>query len=344
MRTRRTAALVVALAAPLCLLPLARAADEKKSDDLLKPAAPSITRPDVPQLTPEQLRESGERATKSAEKLGWRVGTQAWSFNNGTFFQAVDQAQALGLHYIEAFPGQWIDQNKDSELKGKTKEEQAEIRAKYGMGFEQLPEFHSAIKHKLETAGVKLGSFGVTGIPKDEAGARKLFDWAKDMGIETIVSEPGEDQFDLLNKLVDEYQINLAIHNHPQPNHYWNPDTELKVLEGRSKRIGSCADVGHWQRSGVQPIEAMKKLEGRIIETHFKDLNKFGDKGAVDVPWGTGTGDVMGMLREFQRQNGRFTFLVEYENWKPTPPQRVQQIAQGLRYFADACDQLAAHK
>jgi sugar phosphate isomerase/epimerase len=329
MRTRRTAALLFALAVPLCLLPLARAADEKKSDDLLKPAASGVTTPsaDSVQLTPAQLKESGERATKCAERLGWRIGSQAWSFNKGTFFQAVDQVQALGLHYIEAFPDQVVDQDKNVK-----------------MNAGQSPEVRSAIKQKLADAGVKLGSFGVTGIPKDEAGARKLFDWARDMGIEAIVSEPGEDQFDLLNKLVDEYGINLAIHNHPQPTHYWNPDTELKVLEGRSKRIGSCADVGHWQRSGVPPIEAMKKLQGRIIETHFKDLNKFGDKGAVDVPWGTGTGDVMGMLREFQRQDGRFTFLVEYENWKPTPPQRVQQIAQGLRYFADACDKLAAQK
>jgi sugar phosphate isomerase/epimerase len=212
------------------------------------------------------------------------------------------------------------------------------------MGPDQSPEVRAAIKSKLESAGVKLGSFGVTGIPDKEPEARKMFEWAKDMGIETLVSEPNENQYDLLNKLVDEYGINVAIHNHPQPNHYWNPDTEVRLLQGRSKRIGSCADVGHWQRSGVQPIEALKKLEGRIIESHFKDLNKFGDKGAVDVPWGTGTGDAKGMLEAFQQQNGKFTFLVEYENWKPTPPQRVQQIAQGLKFFAVTCDQLAAKK
>ncbi len=117
-----------------------------------------------------------------------------------------------------------------------------------------------------------------------------------------------------------------------------------KVLAGRSNRIGSCSDVGHWQRSGVPPIEALKKLEGRIIESHFKDLNRFGDGGAVDVIWGTGIGDAKGMLEEIQRQGAKITFLVEYENWKPTPPQRVQQIARSLLFFADACDQLAEKK
>src|SRR5690242_10587905 len=121
MRTGRTTALVVvaALAAPLSLLlPLARGADQKKGDDLLKPAAPGITTPsaDSVQLTPEQLKEAGEGATKAAEKLGWRVGSQAWSFNRGSFFQAVDQVQALGLHYIEAFPDQPVDQDKNVKM------------------------------------------------------------------------------------------------------------------------------------------------------------------------------------------------------------------------------------
>ena len=103
----------------------------------------------------------------------------------------------------------------------------------------------------------------------------------------------------------------MAIHNHPQPNHYWNPDTEVRVLQGRSKRIGSCADVGHWQRSGVQPIEALKKLEGRIIESHFKDLNEFGN--GHDVAWGTGKGNVKGMLAELKRQGYKGYLSIEYE-------------------------------
>ena len=43
-----------------------------------------------------------------AEKLGWRLGCQAYSFNKYTFYEAIDKVQSLGLHYIEAYPGQKV--------------------------------------------------------------------------------------------------------------------------------------------------------------------------------------------------------------------------------------------
>lgn len=50
-------------------------------------------------------------------------------------------------------------------------------------------------------------------LPNDEAQCRKVFDFAKEMGIETIVSEPPKEAFDLIEKLCEEYKINVAIHN-----------------------------------------------------------------------------------------------------------------------------------
>jgi len=305
--------------AGLLLCPQSHAAEPDQN--LIKNSPPTAPEVAVTPMTPDEMKAAGEHATKAADKLGWRIGIQAWTFNKRTFFQAVDQVHALGLHYIEAFPGQVVDDDKS---------------VKMGPGLSA--ETKEAIKKKLADNDIKLVSFGVTGIPKDEAGARKFFDWAKEMGLETIVSEPGEDQFDVLNKLVDEYGINIAIHDHPKPSHYWNPDTVLKVVDGRSKRIGSCADVGHWQRSGVPPIEALKKLQGRIIESHFKDLSKFNEKGAIDVPWGTGTGDAKGMLEEFKRQDAKIIFLVEYEHYTPG---LVNDVARSIDWFGNTCDQLS---
>jgi hypothetical protein len=79
------------------------------------------------------------------------------------------------------------------------------------------------------------------------------------MGIETIVSEPAFDAFDTVEKLCEEYKINVALHNHPSPSPYWNCETVLKVCKGRSKRIGACADTGHWMRSKLNPLECIKK-------------------------------------------------------------------------------------
>jgi len=248
-----------------------------------------------------------------AEKLGWRLGCQAYSFNRFTFFEAVDKNASLGLRCLEAYPGQRLSKDKPG----------------VGIGPGMPAADRAEVKRKLADAEVKLACFGVTGLGRNEADARKTFDFAKDMGIETIVSEPSADAFDLLDKLVDEYKINVALHNHPKPSPYWDPDKVLAVCRDRSKRIGACADTGHWMRSGVKPLEAIKKLEGRIISFHFKDLNQFGGN-AHDVPWGTGQGNVKAMLEEIRRQRLKAVFSIEYEhNWDNSLP----EIAQCVAYF-----------
>jgi sugar phosphate isomerase/epimerase len=239
----------------------------------------------------------------------WRLGMQAYTFNRFTFFEAVDKTKALGMRYIEAYPGQRLSKEKP------------DARFDHNMSSEIKKE----VKQKLQEAGVKLINYGVVGLPNNEAECRKVFNFARDMGIETIVSEPPEDAFDLLDKLCDEYKINVAIHNHPKPSHYWDSETVLKVCKGRSKRIGACADTGHWFRSGLKPVEQIKKLEGRIISLHLKDL----DQGH-DVIWGTGKCDIKAVLTELSRQNFKGSFSIEYEhNWLNSMP----EIAECVPFF-----------
>jgi len=253
------------------------------------------------------------RGQGAAEALGWRLGCQAYSFNRFTFYEAIDKVAALGLHYIEAYPGQRLSK------------EHPDIRFDHN-----LPgELQQQVLDKLSAAHVKLVNYGVVGLPNDEAECRRVFDFAARMGIETIVSEPPEDAFDLLDRLVAEYGINVAIHNHPKPSKYWNPDAVLAVVQGHSDRIGACADTGHWMRSGVNPLEALKKLEGRIISFHFKDLNEF-SPDAHDVPWGTGKANVHALLEEVQRQGIKPVFSIEYEyHWENSLP----EIARCVAYF-----------
>jgi sugar phosphate isomerase/epimerase len=252
--------------------------------------------------------------TKANAAPNWKLGTQAYTFNRFSFYEAVDKTKSLGLCYIEAYPGQQLSKEKPN------------VKVNHNMSSQDKKE----VLQKLREAGVKLINYGVVSLPNNEDECRKVFNFAKEMGIETIVSEPPEDAFDLIEKLCEEYKINVAIHNHPKPSHYWNPDTVLKVCEGRSKRIGACADTGHWMRSGINPIEAIKKLEGRIISLHFKDLNEFDNPRAHDVVWGTGAGDAKAILSELSRQNFKGVFSIEYEhNWLNSVP----EIAQCVSYF-----------
>jgi len=271
----------------------------------------------------------------NAEKLGWRVAVQAYSFNKFTFFDAVDKTASLGLKYIEAYPGQKIG----GDL--------ANVTFDHNMS----QDARKAVKAKLEAAGVKVVNYGVVALPNNEEMCRKVFDFAKDMGLETIVSEPPKDAFTLLDKLTEEYGVNVAIHNHPKPSPYWDYKVELEAMKGHSKRIGACADTGHWMRSCTESadevkkaeeqygadadshlhylnsLEALKALDGHIISLHFKDLNGVG-KTAHDVPWGTGKGDVKGMLTELKRQGFKGVFSIEYEyHWENSVPDMVQCVA-----------------
>ncbi len=265
---------------------------------------------------------AGEQPTgcPHAEALGWHLGCQAYTFNRFTFYEAIDKVASLGLRYIEAYPGQ------------KLSAEQPDVKVGEGMS----AAVRNQVRKKLEDSGVQLVCFGVVGLSKDEAASRRTFEFAKDMKIQTIVSEPAPDAMTQVADLCDEYGINVAIHNHPKPSHYWNPDTVLAACKNLSKRVGACADTGHWMRSKIDPMEAIKKLEGRIISFHFKDLNAH-DESAHDVPWTTGKGDVKGWLKEIHRQGFKGVFSVEYEyHWENSVPEIAQcvtafdKIAAGL--------------
>jgi len=252
----------------------------------------------------------------------WRLAMQAYTFKEFTFYEAVDKTASLGLNWIEAYPGQ------------KLSKERPDVRFHHNMP----AEFRNEVKQKLRDTRVKLVNYGVVGLPNDQTECRKVFDFAKDMGIQIIVSEPPPEALDLIEGLCSQYEIKVAIHNHPKDSRYWHPDKVLEVCEGRSKWIGACADTGHWMRSGVEPLEALMKLEGRIISLHFKDLNEFGEREAHDVVWGTGKANIKALLEELYARRFQGVFSIEYEyHWDNSVP----EIRQCIEYFNSLAGQLS---
>jgi sugar phosphate isomerase/epimerase len=231
-----------------------------------------------------------KRDDSASEKLGIKLSLQCWTYNRLTFFETADRAVALGVKYLEMFPGQKLKPDSDVKV-GRTMDADA----------------NAAVKKKLADNHLKLIAYGVDGVPTDEAGARKTFEWAKDMGIEVLVTETRPTE--LHDKLCQEFGIKFALHNHPTT---WPPDEVLKACEGKSKWIGSCSDTGHWMRAEFVPVDTFKKLGDRVLHSHFKDLNEFG-KQAHDVVWGTGRGDARGMLEQLKRQGYKGYLSIEYE-------------------------------
>src|SRR5258706_14192 len=150
--------------------------------------------------------EAGLKATEAAEKIGWRIGSQAYTLRDRSLLEALDTLYMLGLKYVECYPGQAVSPNEFKDAKGKPQT--------FGPGMS--PEAIAAVKKKLDQTGIKVLSMGVTGIPKDEAGARKFFEFCKDFGMERIVTEVHEEQFPVLEKLAENYNIEYEIGPGPE--------------------------------------------------------------------------------------------------------------------------------
>jgi sugar phosphate isomerase/epimerase len=251
-------------------------------------------------------------ATPHADKLGWRLSNTCYTFNSLSFFEAVEKTAGLGIRYVEGFSWQPVSRDKDE-----------------GQMNETMPTAQRAkVKQRLGDLGVKLRGCYLAELPNDEAAARKKFDWGKDLGINYFVAEPAPVAMDLVERLCDEYKMSLAIHNHPKPSSvYWNPQKVVEVTKGRTKRIGACCDTGHWVRSGLQPVDCLKLLEGRIISFHLKDVKPFGKVDAEEVPWGTGKSDIAAILKEVRRQGIKPVIAIEYERQGDTLPELRQCLA-----------------
>ncbi|MGA2497379.1 MAG: sugar phosphate isomerase/epimerase [Tepidisphaeraceae bacterium] len=231
-----------------------------------------------------------KRDDSASEKLGIKVSLQCYTYRMITFFETVDKAAGMGIKYLEIYPGQKLKPGSNENVNRNMSDDVCD-----------------EIKKKLADAGgLKLVAYGVDGVPNDEPGARKMFDWARKMGIEVLVTETTPNA--VHEKLTTEYGIRFALHNHPQS---WPPDKVLAACEGHNKLIGSCSDTGHWMRANLKQVEQIKKLAGRVEHLHFKDLNDYGN--AHDVPWGTGKGDPKGVLTELKSQGFKGYCSIEYE-------------------------------
>lgn len=268
----------------------------------------------------------------AAEQLGWIVAVHSYTFKNFTVFDAIDKTAETGARHMSVSGG--VNLMVDGKLKRVPTPSLSDA------------EF-AAIQARMRAKGIspKFVNMGVVKPTTDEAESRKIFEAAKRFGIDVLVAEPethGKMEelpkvMDVVEKLAKEYNIKVAIHNHPGPkNFYWKPEIVLEAVKGRSPLLGACADTGHWIRSGLDPVECIKKLQGRVIALHFKDLNEKALK-AHDVPWGRGVGRAKEVMQELKRQGFRGAFCVEYEhNWDNSVP----EIAECVKFFHATCAEL----
>ncbi len=130
-----------------------------------------------------------------------------------------------------------------------------------------------AMKSKTQSLGIRIMGHGVNRFTADHEANRRFFVFAKKAGIKNISADPSEDAFDSLDQLCEEFQIRIAIHNHGPGARYDKIADVLTAIEGRHQLIGACADLGHYIRSGEDPVRAINLFEGRLYGIHLKDYD-----------------------------------------------------------------------
>jgi sugar phosphate isomerase/epimerase len=256
-------------------------------------------------------------STPKAEKLGWHLCCQLYTFRDRSFYEALTVIGGMRVGAVE--PCFFLPLSK----------ERPDLKTSEALSPDQRRE----MKQRMSDLGIRMSNYYAP-LDADEKVYRKVFEFAKEMDVQTIVAEPPPEKLEALDGLCQEYKINLAVHNHPEGSgsKYWNPDTLMKAAEKCSARIGACPDTGHWVRSGLDTVDCLKKYRKRILTVHLKDAAESGKRDSRDVPLGTGQGNYAALLKEFYDWKWRGVMTIEYEHLSP---QLVQDVTQCVKFVED---------
>lgn len=242
----------------------------------------------------------------------WNMGVALYSFNRFSFADALDKADSAGVNYVEGFSFH----NLGEEFNGKT---MAAMK----------PEDIIKIKEILSSKNIEMQSMYVSGA-KNEADWKHYFELAKKMNMQHLVCEPEKESWDMLDSLAGLYKIKIAIHEHAKGKSlYWHPDSVIAAMKNHPN-FGVCADLGHWERSGLNPAECLKKLEGNILGIHLKDIHQSDNPEANDVIIGKGVINFPTIIAELKRQHFKGVIQVECEHKMEN---NLAEVIAGKKYF-----------
>ena len=236
---------------------------------------------------------------------GLKIGVASYSVRELQLDDAIKAIQRVGLKYVSI-------KNVETHL-----------------ALNSTAEQRRTVAQKFRDAGITPLSCGNIGMENTEASVRVAFEYARDAGIPTIVCAPHPDSVPILDKLVKEFNLKLAIHNHgPEDKHFHSPYDVWKAVEKFDQRIGLCIDVGHTARAGVDPAEAIIKCKARLYDVHLKDISALGNKN-TPIEGGRGILDLKAILQSLLKINFQYLVGFEYEKDGKDP---VPGLAETVGY------------
>jgi sugar phosphate isomerase/epimerase len=208
-----------------------------------------------------------------------------------------------------------------------------------GLRYVSIKDFHlpltstteerQRVAGRFKDAGITPLSCGNITMENDAANVRRAFEYARDAGLPTIVCSPHPDSMPILDSMVKEFDIRLAIHNHgPEDKRFPSPYDVWKAVEGYDRRIGLCIDIGHTARARVDPAEAIRRCRDRLYDLHIKDIDSTAPEGRT-VEAGRGVLDLRSILRALLEVGYPNLLSFEYEKDEDDP---LPGLAESVGY------------
>jgi sugar phosphate isomerase/epimerase len=240
-----------------------------------------------------------------------KIGVASYSLRKFSRADAIKMLKEIGVSYVSIKSFHLPYESAVSELKMGSKE------------------FHDA--------GIQVLSGGTISL-REPGELKAMFEYAKTSSIPMMVCAPTHATLDAVEKLVQEYDIRIAIHNHgPEDEHFPTPQSALDALEGRDPRMGLCVDVGHTTRTGADIVESIRKAGPRLFDVHIKDLSNLMDKDS-QVIVGEGAMPIVSIFKQLRAMNYQGGVMLEYEIDDEDP---LKGMIKSVAYMRGVLDGLA---
>lgn len=200
---------------------------------------------------------------------------------------------------------------------------------KLGIDVVSIKDFHLAMKgtsaaeraaaaQEFRDAGINVVSGGVIQMQKAED-LRAQFQYAKDASFPMMIIMPNAANMPEIEKLVKEFDIKVAIHNHgPEDKNFPSALDALKVIKNMDPRVGLCCDIGHEVRTGSDLLKVIAACGSRLLDVHSKDLKDLKAKES-QVPVGDGNINVAGLFKLLRKMKYTGNVNLEYEIFADDP-------------------------
>ena len=265
-------------------------------------------------------------------RMPFKLGLAGYTMNKKGIDETLEIMQALDLHYLCV---------KDFHLK------------------------YTASDAEIAAFKAKCAKYGVTGYglgplyTKSNDEVRTYFEFAKRFGAKTIVGVPydptdekdtwgkrkgSRKQLEYIDKLVKEFDIKYAIHNHGPNAPEMFPDVAYgwNLIKDLDKRIGFCLDVGWEFGCDRDPAETIRTYGDRIYDIHLKNFalnlkgaRKIGKNSFTTVPMPRGAMDYGAIFKALAEVGYTGVCSFEYER---DFTNNLGGLAESVGYARGVCD------